>query len=639
MLRFTKWICLEEEKQQHSMRMRRGILALATALAIASVTPAIASTTPTIAGTKCARAGLTRTVAKTAYVCRKSGKLLKWRKKVQTSTTEAKGVNGPVGHSSWTITASPNPVRPSQPVTLTATITCGPILSLSGSPRYPDMNAWINDPNFRDSSMGVPVLSNGGNTATFTLKTTAPSTEGTVTYYAFARDYGAPNGCFGIEGQFQFTKSSNLVVSSTAAPTATVPPGTQPKDLGPCAMVGDTYALSVGYLECRQFSDDSLKWVTLSKSPTAPSMVAGGTNHDSCRLREARAVKYQPWNVGFPRGDSYGTPTLPTSGVANVQLVAIEFPDALGTAKELVDVEAQIAEFNKWFAFTSNGTLSFNWQFPKQWFRMSKPVPDYGFKKSVRDKVEQIASEMIAISDPVVNYSNSDFVFVLFPRSIKLGEPDVGMANYNLQSAEGRIKNLFGGSEYFYNNNFELWSFWIHEWGHPMGLAGHTPRSNISIMDNQNGSSVVLNAWDAFFSGWLGPDQLYCMPQSQTSLEMSLIPLERNQHGPRGIIVPLSATNALVIESHRAEGWGTRMGAGRYGVAVYWIDTTTDTNRYAGSSGYTDTDAGDRWADHVVPSGKSRTFDLLLAGDTVTYKGVTVSFTKTGDVDTIRITR
>jgi hypothetical protein len=30
---------------------------------------------------------------------------------------------------------------------------------------------------------------------------------------------------------------------------------------------------------------------------------------------------------------------------------------------------------------------------------------------------------------------------------------------------------------------------------------------------------------------------------------------------------------------------------------------------------------------------------LLLAGDAVTYKGVTVSFTKTGDVDTIRITR
>ena len=162
--------------------------------------------------------------------------------------------------------------------------------------------------------MGVPLLTNGGNTATFTLKTTAPSTEGTVSFYAFGRDFGTPNGCFGTESQFQFTKWSDLVVSSTAAPTATIPPGTQPKDLGPCTTVGDTFALSVGYLECRQFGDDSLKWVTLSKAPAAPTMALGGSNLESCRLQEARNVKYQPWNVGFPRGDASGTPTLQLLG-------------------------------------------------------------------------------------------------------------------------------------------------------------------------------------------------------------------------------------------------------------------------------------------------------------------------------------
>ena len=368
-------------------------------------------------------------------------------------------------------------------------------------------------------------------------------------------------------------------------------------------------------------------------------MPEGGTDHASCRLREARSFTYQPWNVGFPRGDSYGTPTLPTSGVAKVQLIAIEFPDALGTDKELLDAETQIAEFNRWFDFNSNGTLSFQWQFPKRWFRMSKPVPQYGFQKGVREKVGLIASEMISLADPHVDFSDSDFVFVLFPRTIKLGEPDVGTVNDSLQSSEGRIKNLFGGAEYFYKNKYELWSFWVHEWGHPMGLAGHTPRSNVSIMDNQNGSSVVLGVWDAFFTGWLGPDQLYCMPTSKTTLEISLVPLERNQHSPRGVIIPISQTNALVVESHRAEGWGARMGAGRYGVAVYWIDTTMDTDRYAGSTGYIDTDAGARWADHVVPAGKSRIFDLLLVGDTITYKGVTVDFVKTGDVDTVKISR
>lgn len=401
-----------------------------------------------------------------------------------------------------------------------------------------------------------------------------------------------------------------------------------------------------------------LVWVTNKKTvstvPTVealPTMPAGGSDQAACRLREARTKKYQPWNVGFPRGDSYGTPTLPTSGRVNVQLLAIEFPDALGTAAELTAADTQIAEFNKWFEFTSNGALSFNWQFPKQWFRMPKSTPQYSLQKGDQATVLPMAQDVVTAADPYVDFTNSDFVFVLFPRSINLGSPDLGMANWRVETNEGPVKNLFGGSEYFYNNGFDLWSFWVHEWGHPMGLAGHTPRSNISVMDNQNGSSVMLNVWDTFFTGWMGSDELYCMPIEEESKEITLIPLERLQHGPRGVIVPISDTNALVIESHRAEGWGKRMldseygrkfgvtSTASYGVSVYWIDTTTDTNRYAGSSGFIDSDAGDRWADNLVPSGVSRPFDLLISGDKVSYRGVTVEFVKTGDYDTIRITK
>jgi len=404
-----------------------------------------------------------------------------------------------------------------------------------------------------------------------------------------------------------------------------------------------------------------LVWVVSKKTATTsttlpavvqlPTMPAGGSDQAPCMLREARTKKYQPWNVGFPRGESGGAPTLPTSGRVNVQLLAIEFPDALGTAAELTAADAQIAEFNKWFAFTSNGALSFNWQFPKQWFQMSRTIPSYGLRKGDRATVIPMAQEVVSIADPTVDFTNSDFVFVLFPRSIKLVSPDLGMANWRVETNEGLVKNLFGGSEYFYNNEYDLWSFWIHEWGHPMGLAGHTPRSSISIMDNQNGSSVMLNVWDTFFTGWMGSDELYCMPIEEKSKEITLIPLERLQRGPRGVIIPISDTNAVVIESHRAEGWGKRMldseygrkfgvtSTASYGVSVYWIDTTTDTNRYAGSSGFIDSDAGDRWADNLVPSGVSRPFDLLINGDKVTYRGVTVEFVKTGDYDTVRITK
>jgi len=390
---------------------------------------------------------------------------------------------------------------------------------------------------------------------------------------------------------------------------------------------------------------------TLPATAELPTMPAGGSDQAPCMLREARTKKYQPWNVGFPRGDSYGTPTLPTSGRVNVQLLAIEFPDALGTAAELTAADTQIAEFNKWFEFTSNGALSFNWQFPKKWFRMSRSVPNYGLQKGDNITNTAMAQEVVSIADQDVDFSGSSFVIVLFPKSIRLGTDSLAIVNGRVDTNEGPIKNIFGGADYFYNNEYDLWSFWVHEWGHPMGLAGHTPRSSISIMDNQNGSSVMLNVWDTFFTGWMGSDELYCMPIEEKSKEITLIPLERLQRGPRGVIVPISDTNAIVIESHRAEGWGKRMldseygrksgnsATASYGVSVYWIDTTQDTNRYAGSSGFIDSDAGDRWADNLVPAGVSRPFDLLISGDKVSYRGVTVEFVKTGDYDTIRITK
>jgi len=411
-----------------------------------------------------------------------------------------------------------------------------------------------------------------------------------------------------------------------------------------CSKIGATRTVRGVSYQCIRKSRVST-WrktkVALSTSAkvASPTMTAGGSDLEPCRLREARTTKYQPWNVGFPRGDSHGTPMLPTKGRANVQLIAIEFPDALGTSAELSAADFQIAEFNRWFEFTSKGQLSFSWQFPKQWFRMSRAVKEYRFVKGNWSRFHEITSEMIVIADSSVDFSNSDFVFVLFPKSIGLGSPDVGWANAQIPSNEGIVRNLFGGGDYFYRNNYELWSFWIHEYGHPMGLAGHTPRSNISIMDNQNGESNVLSVWDAFLAGWLESDELYCMPLSTQSAEVTLIALEKMERGPRGAIVPISPTNGIVIESHRAEGWGERMGKGVYGLSVYWVDTTTDTNRYAGSSGYIDSDLGERWADHLVPPGTTRKFDLLQVGDTVTYRGVTVTFTKTGAFDTVSIVR
>lgn len=515
-------------------------------------------------------------------------------------------------------------------------------MSLTGSPHYPEMHAWMNAPGFAGAQFGVPTLSNGGNTATFTGTATAPTTTGELRVWTYVRDFGSANACTGDLSNYKNSDGANFVtltVSNNATSNTTVA-GAIAKDGEACTNKGDKSMLSGGYLECRAISGRANKWFKLSSSPAAVSVPAGGSSLDACRLTEARINKFQPWNIGFPRGTS-GTPTLPSTGVANIQLIAVDFSDAVGTEEELTAVETQISEYNKWFEFTSNRSLSFNWQYPKRWLRMSKPVPGYALVKGDRATVIPMGQEIISLADPFVDFTSSDFVFVLFPKNIQLGSPDLGFANWAVDSAEGTIKNLFGGAEYFYSNKYELWSFWIHEWGHPMGLAGHSPRSNLSIMDNQNGSSVTLNVWDTFFAGWMGADELYCMPSTQSTLETQLIPLERLQHGMRGVIVPISTTEALVVESHRAEGWGSRLGAGTYGLLVYYIDTTKDTDRSGEQQGI----VKEAWSKYVTPTTDTNPDPsnalnkLLLQGDTVTYKGITVTLTKTGDLDTVKITK
>ena len=618
-----------------------GLLLMGTVLV--TVAPAEAATS----GGKCPKAGRVQTTKGVKYKCTKSGKTLKWVKVASNAAnktvTTSKGVNGPVGITSWTTTVSPNPVKPGAQFAITSVISCGPIMSLTGIPRYPEMRAWMNAPGFAGAQFGVPILSNGGNTATFTGTATAPTTTGDVKVWTYVRDFGSPNACTGDLSSYKNADGASfltLTVSNNATSNTTVA-GAFAKDGEACTNKGDKSILSGGYLECRAISGGTNKWFKLSSSPVAVSVPAGGSSLDACKLTEARINKFQPWNIGFPRGTSDNTPALPSTGVANIQLIAVDFSDAVGTAEELTAADAQISEYNKWFEFTSNGALSFNWQYPKRWLRMSKSVPGYGLLKGDRATVLPMAQEIVSLADPSIDFTNSDFVFVLFPRSVRDLNDGIGMANWRVESAEGPVKNLFGGGDYFYRNNYELWSYWIHEWGHPMGLAGHSPRSNLSIMDNQNGSSVTLNVWDTFFAGWMGADQLYCMPNTQSTLETQLIPLERLQHGMRGVIVPISTTEALVVESHRAEGWGARLGAGTYGVLVYYIDTTKDTDRSGESQGI----VKEAWSKYVTPTTdtspdpSNALNKLLLQGDTVTYKGITVTLTKTGDVDTVRVTK
>ena len=413
---------------------------------------------------------------------------------------------------------------------------------------------------------------------------------------------------------------------SVATTTTTIPLWL---DGGNCSKVGDKSTINGGYLECRKISSGTNNWFKLSSNPAAVSVPVGGDSLDACKLREARINKFQAWNIGFPRGEPSGWNPVSPTGNSRVQLIAIDFEDVPGSSKQLEEADGLIQKFNEWFRFFSNEKKDFTWQFPKQWIRMSKKSTDYQY--TVNDTgPNSIQREIIQTADPLINFSNSDFTFVLLPQTIEAFDDGIAMVGRSINSDEGEIRNIVGAGSWTYRNGYPGGPS-IHEILHPMGLAGHAPRgADNHAMDT---GSDVLNLWDAFLLGWIESDELFCMPITMNLFEGSLIPLERKQHGFRGVIVPLSSTEALVVQSHRAENWGVHLDPGTYGLAVYYVDTTKDVDRTDEGKGI----VNETWSKYV--GGETRYKRLLLVGDTATYKNIKVELLKSGDNDLVRIVK
>jgi hypothetical protein len=259
------------------------------------------------------------------------------------------------------------------------------------------------------------------------------------------------------------------------------------------------------------------------------------------------------------------------------------------------------------------------------------------------------AQAILDATDPTFNYAGIDFVFVLLPAAIgEFTRDGVAAIGRSLTTAEGTVRHLFGGGKFFYEfeNDVrrELWSAWIHELLHPVGLPGHGIRMNVDILNNQNGKSVVLGAWDSYMLGWLDASENYCIMASQLRrVETRLVPLERRQRGLRSLMVRLSDTQVIVVESRRAEGWGSRLGAGQYGLLVYVIDATQDIDR-SSEGGWDGLSSYQTFATVLRPASVSATDfrsreRLVYQGESVTFGGVTIELTSTGDTDLVTVTR
>ncbi|MEV0277802.1 M6 family metalloprotease domain-containing protein [Streptomyces sp. NPDC050610] len=368
-----------------------------------------------------------------------------------------------------------------------------------------------------------------------------------------------------------------------------------------------------------------------SAPPAAAAVAAADRPYGPCALTGIQDLVSETAHT--PRGYAR------SSGTVRAITLFVDFPDAPadGTVAE------RYGEFfpraSEFFRAASYGRLDYRATAHARWIRMSRPFAAYGIKRGTPfDPASDsgyyaVSKEILAAVDRDVDFSRYDVINVL-------AAPNAGPP-----ATETVLSVTFGGGPLgldtddgvpFTNASF-IWSrqtgdsaFRVldHEVGHAFGLpdlyytdgSGRPPAvGHWDPMDEDWGPNNDFLAWHKWKMGWLGADQVHCVPHAGTSTH-TLTPTT-TADGTKLIAVPLSGHRAITVEA-RDRG-PVDAAVCRPGVLVATVDTTA-----AGGTGpvrVADATPGSAGCADGTPNVSPRLSDATYtAGQTFAADGVTV---------------
>ena len=302
-------------------------------------------------------------------------------------------------------------------------------------------------------------------------------------------------------------------------------------------------------------------------------------------------------NSGFPINPE----RIPASGNVNVAVLFVDFPDApTPRYPRLAEIfKNSIPDAEKYLEAMSYGTLDLTFRPLLKWLRMPQSVSllysDFddrlGMNKSdlgMAISRFSLVDDAIGLADPEFDFEDIDSVVVIATPeadSIKRGwaqqSPDWHF--YADGQTIGNVISLGSGGR----------SDWVsgliaHELGHNLGLPdlydenvekdseGNLPYEEVlgfvgafGIMGGITDWSTAneMFAWSRWQLGWLRDTQVACITSFPTSVQLTPLAIPG---GIKAVVVPLTETTALVVESRGRLGYDVRLR--KEGVLIYKVD-------------------------------------------------------------------
>jgi len=323
-------------------------------------------------------------------------------------------------------------------------------------------------------------------------------------------------------------------------------------------------------------------------------------------------------NVGFPKRVN----RLKSNGVINAVVVPVDFSDVPGTGSPTAEYSEMTQGMDAFYKAVSGGRVSFKFTILDKYIRVPSKSNQYGLGKWAGGDSGGYMKELISASDPTVDFSKFDVAYFLSPKSIPWSSIAYGPAFPNdLKTQDGILRNAsFSGADAYQNFPGAGWKWISHETGHLFGLhdlytVDPQPATYGSwdlMSNNWSTAAIEINAWNRYIQGWLDDNQINCLDKSKGGNETFTIdPIARINKSTKAIVIKISDSKVVVIESRRSEGFDL-LSSSQAGTLVYTVDMKIgsikggwETQRRPGSTAKDFTDAALKTGDKIVVEGVS----------------------------------
>jgi M6 family metalloprotease-like protein len=311
------------------------------------------------------------------------------------------------------------------------------------------------------------------------------------------------------------------------------------------------------------------------------SDVALFSNLDKCRI-----VDGDPQTTNMSAGFPIPQGRIDLVRGAKIQIIGVDFKDKPGGEKSPRELHERLTrDVEDFWRAQSSVPVQFDWNWKKEWVSMPKSINEYSLGGSFfegkfnPEAYFGFARDIIGKTDSEVDFSGVNFLFIVFPAGIKNSE--IGTFLVHTQGAystnENQIFNLImAGGDYANSDTY------IHEFGHGLGLTDIRDTLDLANQKSDGMFYDVMNnptypellVWHRFLLGFLENSQLHCISSPGKSIHW-IAPVASQGKDIKGIVIPLSGTEAIVVESRRAIGFDKALNSrpDLVGAVVYKLDT------------------------------------------------------------------